>query len=308
MDIAYWAISWLSTKDGPGNRVVVYMQGCPVQCPWCHSPHSRYNISPLLFQKHLCRLCGKCETVCPNGVHQVTPSEHFIDRTKCTHCGRCVSACPYSTATASTSALSLPTVRQDTEELFEMLRPQLDLIRKSGGITLSGGEALLQDKAAIELLKLCRKYEINTCVETSMLLPDHAYQKTAKYIDCWLLGFRGVYLPRNFDPQTVRADCKRQIAIFRQTSNPRLIARLPIIRGYTDKEDRLCTLRDILLENGIMELELLPCNPYMNHYYKLMGKEVELAINQCIPSDAELENILEYFRHAGIHATRGNVS
>lgn len=135
----YRAIGWLSTKDGPGNRVVVYMQGCPVQCPWCHSPHSRYDISPLFFQKRLCRLCGKCEAVCPNQVHKVTPTEHFIDRDKCIHCGKCISACPYSTVAASNSVLSMPTVRQETGELFELLRPQLDLDRKSGGITLSGG-------------------------------------------------------------------------------------------------------------------------------------------------------------------------
>lgn len=306
MEIAYWAIGWLSTKDGPGNRVVVYMQGCPVRCPWCHSPHSRYDISPLLFQKRLCHLCGKCEAACPNHVHKVTPVEHFIDRDKCIHCGKCISACLYSTVAASNSALSMPTVRQDTGELFELLRPQLDLVKKSGGITLSGGEALLQDKAVIELLKLCRDYQINTCVETSMLLPDSIYQEAAQYVDCWLLGFRQVYLPQGFDPQAARLNCKRQVTIFRRTSNPRLIARLPVIREYTDREEQLCILRDILLENEIMELEILPCNPHMNHYYELMGKESELDLNQCIPSDEELENILEYFLHAGIHVTTIN--
>lgn len=139
-----------------------------------------------------------------------------------------------------------------------------------------------------------------------MLLPDSIYQEVAQYVDCWLLGFREVYLPQGFEPQTVRRNCNRRAAIFRQTSNSRLIARLPVIRGYTDKEEQLCTLRDILLENEIMELEILPCNPHMNHYYELMGKEAELDINQCIPSNEKLENILEYFLHAGIHAARIN--
>lgn len=306
MEIAYWALGWLTTKDGPGNRVVVYMQGCPVQCPWCHSPHSRYNISPLCFQKQLCHLCGKCEAACPNHVHKITSKEHFIDREKCTHCGKCISACPYSNIIISNSVLSLPTIRQNVNELFELLRPQLDIVRKSGGITLSGGEALLQDKAVIELLKLCREYQINTCVETSMMLPDYAYQEAAKYIDCWLLGFREVYLPQYSDLETVRMNCKRRVSIFRQGLNPRLIARFPVIKGYTDNEERLCILRDILLENGIMELEILPCNPHMNHYYELIGKEAELDINHSIPNDTEIENILEYFLHAGIQAIKIN--
>lgn len=306
MEIAYWAIGWLSTKDGPGNRVVVYMQGCPVQCPWCHSPHSRDDISPLLFQKRLCHFCGKCEAVCPNHVHKVTPTEHFIDRDKCIHCGRCISACPYSTGVASNSVLSIPTIRQDTGELFEMLRPQLDLVKRSGGITLSGGEALLQDKAAVELLRLCKDYQINTCVETSMLLPDSIYQEAAPYVDCWLLGFREVYLSRELEPEAAHSNCQRRVAILRQSSSPHLIARLPVISGYTDREEQLSTLRELLLENGIMELEILPCNPHMNHYYELMGKEVKLDTNCCIPSDEELENIQWYFLKAGIQATRIN--
>lgn len=304
MDIAYWSIGWLTTKDGPGNRVIVYMQGCPVRCPWCHSPHSRHDISPLLFQKRLCRLCGKCEAACPNHVHKLASKEHFIDREKCTHCGKCISACPYSNVTDSGSVLFLPTIRQDVTELFKILRPQLDIVRRSGGITLSGGEALLQDKATVELLKLCRKHQIHTCVETSMMLPDHAYQEAAKHVDCWLLGFREVYLQQSIDSETVRWNCKRRVAIFRQSSNPRLIARLPIINGYTDREELLCTLRDILLENGIMELEILPCNPHMEHYYELIGKEAEIDINHSIPDDTEIENIMEYFLHAGIQATK----
>lgn len=306
MEMAYWAVGWLSTKDGPGNRVVLYMQGCPVSCPWCHSPHSRYPVSPLLFQSRLCRLCGKCEQVCPNHVHKITTAGHFIDREKCNCCGRCISACPYSTAIASNSVLSLPTVRQNINELFEMLRPQLDLVKRSGGITLSGGEALQQNQAAVELLKLCKDHQINTCVETSMRLPDYAYEEAAQYIDCWLLGFREVYLPQHSDAKTARSNCRRQISIFRRMSNPRLIARLPLIKGYTDKEEQLYTLREILLENGIMEVEILPCNPHMNHYYELMGKEVELDVNKCVPSDVEIENILQFFLDAGIQAAKIN--
>lgn len=304
MEIAYWSIGWLTTKDGPGNRVIVYMQGCPVRCPWCHSPHSRLDSSPLFFQKQLCRLCGKCVTACPNHVHQIVSGKHLIDRERCVHCGACIAACPNSNPMDVNSALFLSTVRQDVHELFELLRPQLDIVRKSGGITLSGGEALLQEKAAVELLKLCREHRIHTCVETSMMLPDQAYEEAASYVDCWLLGFREVYLPQKTDPKTVRSNCKRRIAIFRRTANPRMIARLPIIRGYTDKEELLCTFRDILLENGIMELEILPCNPHMDHYYELIGKEAEIDINHSIPEDTEMEAILDYFLRAGIQATK----
>ena len=252
----------------------------------------------------MCHLCGKCEVVCPNHVHKIISKKHFIDREKCLQCGICISACPYSNAIASSSVLCLPTVRQDVGELFALLRPQLDIVRKSGGITLSGGEALFQVEAAIGLLKLCREHQIHTCVETSMMLPDSTYQRAAGYVDCWLLGFREAYLPQYSDFETIRLNCKRQMAIFRQESNPHLIARLPVIKGYTDREERLHALRDILLENGIMELEILPCNPNMEHYYELIGTRTELDINRSIPNDTEIQSILEYFLRAGIQTTK----
>lgn len=303
MEIAYWSIGWMSTKDGPGNRVVVYMQGCPAQCPWCHSPHSRDDTSPLLFHRRLCRLCGKCEKACPNHAHKVTASEHYIDYSKCIKCGRCIEACPYSYRMSLNSVLSLPTVRQETDELFEILSPQLDMVKNSGGITLSGGEALMQCEAAIELLKLCKEYHINTCVETSMLLPDSSYQNAAKYVDCWLLGFREVFLSQSPDAECIYSDCKRLIDIFRHSADTRLIARLPLIKGYTDKNEQLYTLQKILIENEIMELQVLPCNPHMKHYYELIGKELVLDEVQCVPDRDEINKTVEYFHKAGIQTT-----
>lgn len=305
MEISYWAIGWMSAKDGPGNRVVVYMQGCPANCVWCHSPHSRYRISPLLFKKQFCHFCGKCEKVCPNHVHKVTGNAHFINRDNCIHCGKCVEACLYSNGDGADSALFFPTVTTEVSELFELLRPQLDLVRDSGGITLSGGEALWQKDAVVELLGLCREHQIHTCIETSMLLPESVYRETSNLVDCWLLGFREVYLHAHPDRDKTMKKCKDLVAVFRQKrgKRPRLIARLPIIKNHTDGKGQLGVLRDILLENGIMELHILPCNPHMNHYYELMGEEVGLDVTACIPDREDIKSVSEYFVRSGIRVT-----
>lgn len=301
MKIAYWSVGWMSTVDGPGNRVVLYLQGCPAKCPWCHSPHSQYESSPLLLQKSLCHLCGKCMEVCPNGAHRILNGTHTVDHERCTACGTCVRACPYSGEDAANSALCLPTVRQEVKEVFEMLRPQLDIVKTIGGITLSGGEALLQTDCAIELLKICRSYGINTCVETSMLLPEEVYQTASSYVDTWLLGFRNVYLPqRGWNAMEIREDCKRKVDFLKEKSEVRLIARFPIIKGYTDARGKVTLLREILIENEIKELELLPCNPHMEHYYKQMGKEALVNVAACIPSQQEISRIAGSFRAAGI--------
>lgn len=305
MKIAYWSVGWMSTVDGPGNRVVLYLQGCPSKCPWCHSPHSQYESSPLLLQESLCRFCGKCMEVCPNGAHRILNGKHTIDHQRCATCGKCVRACPYSGEDAANSALCLPTVQQEVEEVFEMLRPQLDLVKTIGGITLSGGEALQQAEGAIELLKICRDYGVNTCVETSMLLPAEVYRAAEPYVDVWLLGFRNVYLPgRRLDDIEIRKDCKRKVDFLKEKPGVRLIARFPIIKGWTDAKEKVTLLREVLFENEIKELELLPCNPHMEHYYTLMGKEVPVNVTACIPSKQEISRMAECFRAAGIQVKK----
>ncbi len=306
MEIRYWGIGWMSRKDGPGNRVVVYLQGCPGDCPWCQSPHSRYQEAPLMFQEQFCVLCGRCETACPNGVHKITEQGHLIDWKKCVRCGKCVETCLHSGKGIPNSPLMLLTCQRRVEELFEELLPQLEVVKRKGGITLSGGEALMQAEAAEELLKLCKRQGIHTCVETSMLLPEHIYAHAGVYIDHWLSGFREVYLPGTVASESIRESCSRKVRAMREGGAGGFTARFPVIAGYTDDGDTLKLLCECLNESGIRELEIFPCNPHTGHYYKLMGKEVREDISKWIPNAERMQKIQEFFEENGLQVKQVN--
>lgn len=79
-NIRFFDIAWDSDKDGAGTRVVVYLQGCQLRCPWCHSPHSIAKQAPVLLYPDLCRHCGCCAEVCPTQAHLVTASTHTLDQ------------------------------------------------------------------------------------------------------------------------------------------------------------------------------------------------------------------------------------
>lgn len=82
--LRFFEIGWRTRTDGPGSRVIIYLQGCHLRCLWCHSPHSwNRERAPLLFNATLCTNCGKCEAVCPNGVHRIIENRHIIDRDAC---------------------------------------------------------------------------------------------------------------------------------------------------------------------------------------------------------------------------------
>ncbi len=304
MEIRYWGIGWMSRKDGPGNRVVLYLQGCPGDCPWCQSPHSRYQEAPLMFQEQFCVLCGRCEAVCPNGVHKITKQGHRIAWERCDRCGRCVEACFYSGN--GDGPLMLLTRQREVGELFEELLPQLEVVKRKGGITLSGGEALMQAEAAEALLKLCKARGIHTCVETSMLLPEHIYAHAGAYVDHWLLGFREVYLPEAGDPERIRESCRGKVQAMREGGAEGFTARFPVIVGYTDEERSLSLLCECLYESGISELEVFPCNPHTGHYYRLMGKEVREDISKWIPDAEKMRKIQEFFKGNGLQVKQVN--
>ncbi|PSW18236.1 YjjW family glycine radical enzyme activase [Photobacterium sanctipauli] len=112
-----------SCVDGPGNRLVIFLQGCNYQCKNCHNAHTI----------GLCDHCGDCVSPCPSGALSLVKGKIHWQADQCTHCDTCLAICP----------------RQSSPKTAEMNVDQLiTLIHKHHlfltGITVSGGEATLQ--------------------------------------------------------------------------------------------------------------------------------------------------------------------
>ena len=125
-----------SAVDGPGNRFVVFLQGCNFDCVACHNP---YTINP-------CIDCGLCVDVCPSGALGMDASGHITwDAAACTGGDLCISACPYdSTPKARTLAVA---------DLMARIRRAAPFL---SGVTVSGGEATQQAPFVRELFAAVR--------------------------------------------------------------------------------------------------------------------------------------------------------
>lgn len=267
MGLTFFDIAWMSGHDGPGKRVVLFLRQCHLRCQWCHAPHALESRPPLLFFKARCTGCGRCARTCPRQVHQVNGQGHFLNRRQCRGCGECILACPASSPGTGAGALQLPAREMAVDEVFELLSPQLEMVRHIGGLTLSGGEALLQHKAAGELLALCREKGFHTAVETSGTLPNRCYKYVAGLVDCWLFGLRPLH-PGSRLPHTAIENLKYIASL-----GARVIVRVPVINGCTTAGKILGQIHGTMSSLGLDRIDLLPYNPDTSHYYKAMGEE-----------------------------------
>jgi len=274
--LSIFALSPMSAVDGPGTRVVVFFQGCTVNCSWCHSPHSRPFSPVLLFRGNDCQMCKRC-AVCTRDVHVFENKKHVVQRENCLFCGKCVEACPKSSASGDGGVLRLPVKTMTSQSLLEQVLPHLSLC---DGITLSGGEALLQDET-LAFLKLCKENNIHICVETSGLLDRRLYERACPFVDLWLFGTR-VLTENN---SVFHTEKLMENARLLKKLSKNIIPVIPMVPDVMNREDALSQANLILEAIEAAEVQLNPWNRCYDLYYAFSGIKCSFPK----PSDEKIE-------------------
>ncbi|MGE6125352.1 YjjW family glycine radical enzyme activase [Aeromonas rivipollensis] len=167
---------WLpfSCVDGPGNRLVLFLQGCNFRCPGCHNPHTI----------GLCDHCGDCVPGCPSGALVLNEGRVRWQASLCTHCDRCLDACPRS-ASPKTHQMSVA-------EVLVLLRRYGPLLT---GITVSGGEATTQLPFVVALfaaIKAAPDLAHLTCLlDSNGSLGETGWQRLLPVLDGAMIDLKG---------------------------------------------------------------------------------------------------------------------
>lgn len=178
------AIKRFAVHDGDGIRTTVVFKGCPLQCRWCHNPETLSPQRRLAFYAHKCVGCGACARLC--SCHAVTENGHTVDRNNCTACGKCAAVCPQD-------ALEVCGTKVDTEEICAvLLRDKAFYAESGGGITLSGGECLLQSEACRAILQKMKQNGIHTAVDTCGFVSRAALDRVLPYTDLFLYDIKAI--------------------------------------------------------------------------------------------------------------------
>jgi glycyl-radical enzyme activating protein len=173
-----------SLHDGPGIRTAVFLKGCPLRCAWCHNPESQSKVLQISFRPESCAACGDCANTCQHGAHQIVDGIHLYDRSLCKQCGECVETCLYE-------ALKLAGKEMAVNEVMAIvLRDRLFYEQSGGGLTISGGEPMLQPEFTYELLKAAKAEGLHTCLDTCGWTSQRAYKQVLPFVDLFLFDYK----------------------------------------------------------------------------------------------------------------------
>ncbi len=177
-------IQRMSIYDGPGIRTTVFLKGCPLRCAWCHNPEGLVPETELAFTPALCAGCGACLRQCPNNAHTITDDKHAIDRGRCELCFACAAGC---------CSAALEQIGRDmtvADVMAEAMRDKPYYDESGGGITISGGEPLLQFAFTKALLESARAHGLHTCIETSGFGATNNITELAPITDLFLFDVK----------------------------------------------------------------------------------------------------------------------
>ena len=223
MNVNIFDIKHFAVHDGDGIRTTVFFSGCPLKCKWCHNPEGLQSSPLLAWYGHLCTNCRACASVCPNGVHVFEDDIHKVLRENCIHCGACVDICP-------NEALKIYGKSVSTEEVIcELLQDRAFYDASSGGITLSGGECLLQPSACQEILRAVKEEGIHTAVDTCGYVEREAIDCVLPYTDVFLYDIKHINSQRHREGTGCGNEKILKNLLYLSQSGAQIEVRIPLI-------------------------------------------------------------------------------
>lgn len=218
-DLRYYAkvhsLETFGAVDGPGIRFILFLQGCHLQCKYCHNR----------------------DTWDMNG--------------------------------GSYKSL---------DDIFDTIMKYKNYITPNGGVTVSGGEPLLQVKFLIELFTKLKKKKIHTCIDTSgMVAITDDIKHLLSLTDLVLLDIKHIDSTKCKDLVGFDNKLELEFAKYLSDNNIPIWVRQVLVPGYTDDQNDLLKLKEFISSlNTVQKVEILPYHSIGKYKWTNLGFEYAL--------------------------------
>ena len=289
-------IQRFSIHDGPGIRTTVFLKGCPLQCLWCGNPESIPSEPSLSYMDDKCIGCGACFDQCPQ--HALSPAatgKAVVDRGRCQGSGDCAQVC-------DPQALEMVgRVVTSGEVLDVVLRDKIYYDTSGGGMTLSGGEPLMQPDFAKLLLIEAKARGLHTAVETSGYAIWGAIRPLGPLVDLWLFDYKETnrQLHEKFvgkPNDLILSNLKR---LYEQGA--RIQLRCPMIPGHNARTEHLDGIAALAKSMPRIEsVELLPYYDLWRAKLERFGLQTQLPESVKPPDKRTVDGWKDYLQSRGV--------
>ncbi len=264
-----------SLHDGGGIRTNVFLKGCPFTCPWCCNPENLSAAPEVSFKERLCMGCSRRE---PGGLCATAPED-----------------CPTGAKTLLGEELSVDDV------MDRVLRDAAFYEESGGGLTVSGGEALLWQPFVQALFERAKAEGLKTAIETTLALPIADPAGLAAVCDRWLVDFKVADRDRSVGVCRIDPGVRdRNLAALRELGAD-VVARMPIIPGYTDSPENVAANLDAVAAAGLTRVDVLPFHQLGSAKYDSLGLDYTM---DDVPqlSEADVAWVVDEARARGLDA------
>lgn len=278
----------LSVNDGPGIRTIAFLKGCPLKCAWCHNPEMQSEKPEVAYSPDQCLSCGACVAVCPQNCHGITSHGHVLNRENCIQCGRCAESCP--------SALEIKGQRMTVEEVIQnLLSDRVFYESSGGGVTISGGEPLMQGVFTKHILQKCKAAGVHTCVETSGFGAWRHLAGLVPVTDLFLFDWKITDKEEHKKWTGISNTLIQKNLLHLNAVGAKIRLRCPIIPGVNDNDAHFAGIADLANNlDGIERVEIMPYHDIYKAKAAAFGRDCVDVFS--VPTRDMVNNWLEMIR------------
>lgn len=291
-----------SIHDGSGIRTLVFMKGCPLSCKWCCNPEGQRNYPEIKFVVSRCVGGGKCKApcvkACPTGAISLFQGRPEMERGDCQGCGKCAEVCLYGARQLSGKSITIEKL------MAEVLKDKLFYDFSGGGVTLGGGEPIMQFEFTNEFLKRCKEHSLHTAIETCGCIPWEHLRATLKFVDFVYYDTKHMDPIKHKELTGVSNDLILGNARRLLSTNSQVVVRVPIVSGYNDSEENIEAIARFVAESGGTMMELLPYHRFGVSKYSQLNRGYELE-DVREPTEEHLQRLRRIVQDLGIKEVAG---